>query len=99
MMKDALAMEIKGCQNSQEEDLHGFPCSFSFQAWITKHRVESDGASQLCLCCTSLFDLLGSTTRVEARKGNEHFHIPRLRATPSIEQELPSRIEHWHVRR
>jgi hypothetical protein len=77
-------VEIRGHQNSREEDLHGFPCTFSFRAWIIKHLIESDGASQLCLCCTSLFDLLGSTTRAEAQKGNEPFHIPKLRATPSI---------------
>jgi hypothetical protein len=92
-------VEIRGHQNNPKEDLHGFPCSFSFWAWTTKHLVESDGASQLYWCCTSSFDLLGSTTRAEAQKGNEPFHIPRLRATPSIEQELPSQIKHWRVRR
>jgi hypothetical protein len=99
MMKYALVVENRGRRNNQEEDLHGFPCSFSFRAWTTKHLIESDGASQLCLCCTSSFDLLGSTTREEAQKGNEHFRIPRLRVTPSIGQELPSRIKHWCVRR
>jgi hypothetical protein len=69
MMKDALVMEIRGYRDSQEEDLCGFPCSFSFRAWTTKHLVKSEGASRLCLCCTSLFDLLGSTTRAGARKG------------------------------
>jgi hypothetical protein len=90
MMKDALIMEIRGYRDSKEEDLRGFPCSFSFCAWTTKHLVESDGASQLCLCCTSSFDLLGSTPRAEARKGNEPSHIPRLRVTSSMGQELPS---------
>jgi hypothetical protein len=32
MMKDALGVEIRGRRNSREEDLHGFPCSFSFCA-------------------------------------------------------------------
>jgi hypothetical protein len=82
MMKDALFMEIRGHRDSQEEDLCSFPCSFSFHVWTTKHLVESDGASRLCLCCTSLFDLLGSTTRAEARKGNEPSHISRLRWHP-----------------
>jgi hypothetical protein len=69
MMKDALVVEIRGYQDSKEVDLHGFPCSFSFRAWTTKHLIKSDGASRLCLCCTSLFDLVGSTTRLGARKG------------------------------
>jgi hypothetical protein len=99
MIKDALVVEIRECWNCREEDLHGFPCSFSFRVWTRKHLVESDGPSQLCFCCTSLCDLLGSTTRAEAQKGNEPFRIPRLRATPSIGQELPSRIEHWRVQR
>jgi hypothetical protein len=34
------------------------------------------------LCCTSFFDLLGPTTRAEARKGNEPSHISRLRRHP-----------------
>jgi hypothetical protein len=75
-------MQIRGYWDSQEEDLHGFPCSFSFHEWTTKHLVKSDGASQLCLCCTSSFDLLGSTTRAEARKGNKPSHISRLRRHP-----------------
>jgi hypothetical protein len=69
MMKDAFVVEIREYRDSQEEDLHGFPCSFSFRAWTTKHLVESDGASRLYLCYASLFDLLGSTTRAGARKG------------------------------
>jgi hypothetical protein len=69
MMKDALVVEIRGYRDSQEEDLCGFPCRFSFRAWTIKHLVESDGASRLYLCCTSLFDLLGSTTRPGAQKG------------------------------
>jgi hypothetical protein len=40
-MKDALVMEIRGYQDSQEDDLHGFPCSFSFRAWVIEHVVES----------------------------------------------------------
>jgi hypothetical protein len=67
-MKDALIVEIRECRNSREGDLHGFPYSFSFCAWTIKHLIESDGASQLCVCRTSSFDLLGSTTRVEAQK-------------------------------
>jgi hypothetical protein len=90
MMKDVLVVEIRGCQNSREEDLRDFPCSVFFRAWTTKHLVKSDGASQLCLCCTSSFDFLGSTTRAEAQKGNKPSHIPRLRVTLSIGQELPS---------
>jgi hypothetical protein len=41
MMKDALATEIRECQNSQEEDLHNFPCSFPFRAWMTILLVAS----------------------------------------------------------
>jgi hypothetical protein len=40
MMKDALVVEIRGYQYSREEDLHGFPCSFSFRAWVTEHVAE-----------------------------------------------------------
>jgi hypothetical protein len=68
-MNDALVVKIKGYRDSQEEDLCGCPCSFSFHAWTTKDLVESDGVSRLCLCCTSLFDLLGSTTRAGVQKG------------------------------
>jgi hypothetical protein len=84
MMKDALVVEIRGYRDSQEEDLHGFPCRFSFRAWTTKHLVESDGASRLCLCCTSLFDLLGSTTRVGARKGIRISSHIKVKAISSI---------------
>jgi hypothetical protein len=38
---DTLIMEIREYQNSQEEDLHGFPCSFSFHAWVTEPVAES----------------------------------------------------------
>jgi hypothetical protein len=41
MMKDALVMEIREYQNSQEVDLHGFPCSFSFDAGVTEPVAES----------------------------------------------------------
>jgi hypothetical protein len=68
-MKVALIVEIRECRNSQEADLRGFPYSFFFCAWTIKHLIESDGASQLCMCRTSSFDLLGSTTQAEARKG------------------------------
>jgi molybdenum cofactor biosynthesis enzyme MoaA len=70
MMKDALVVDIRDTGIVKKRIFTAiFPCSFSFCAWIGKHLVESDGASRLCLCCTSLFDLLGSTTRVGAQKG------------------------------
>jgi hypothetical protein len=90
MMNDALVVEIRGYQDSQKEDLRGFPCSFSFRMWTRKHLVESDGASRLCLCCTSLFDLLGSTTRAGAWKGIRISSHLRVKVTSSIGQELPS---------
>jgi hypothetical protein len=40
-MNDALVVEIRGYQDSQEEDLHGFPCSFSFRAWVIEPIAES----------------------------------------------------------
>jgi hypothetical protein len=40
-MNDTLIMEIREYQNSREEDLHGFPCSFSFRAWVIEPVVES----------------------------------------------------------
>jgi hypothetical protein len=40
MMNDTLIVEIREYQNSREEDLHGFPCSFSFCAWVTESVVE-----------------------------------------------------------
>jgi hypothetical protein len=41
-MKDALVVEIRGYQDSREEDLRGLPCSFSFRVWVTKPVAESD---------------------------------------------------------
>jgi hypothetical protein len=41
MMKDVLVVEIRGYRDSQEDDLHGFPCSFSFHAWVTEPIAES----------------------------------------------------------
>jgi hypothetical protein len=41
MMKDAFVMETREYQDSQEEDLHGLPCSFSFCAWLTEPIAES----------------------------------------------------------
>jgi hypothetical protein len=40
-MKDALVVEIREYRDSQEDDLHGFPCSFSFRAWVTEPVAES----------------------------------------------------------
>jgi hypothetical protein len=40
-MKDALVIEIRGYWDSQEDDLHNFPCSFSFCAWVTEPVAES----------------------------------------------------------
>jgi hypothetical protein len=40
-MKDALVVEIREYWNSREEGLHGFPCSFSFCAWVTEPVAES----------------------------------------------------------
>jgi hypothetical protein len=34
-------MEIREYQNSREEDLHGFPYSFSFLVWVTEPVAES----------------------------------------------------------
>jgi hypothetical protein len=42
MMKDALVAKIRGYRDSQEDDCHGFPCSFYFCAWMTKPITESD---------------------------------------------------------
>jgi hypothetical protein len=35
-MKDALVVEIRGYRDSQEDEHHSFPCSFSFCAWVTE---------------------------------------------------------------
>jgi hypothetical protein len=40
-MKDALVVEIKGYWDSQEDDLHDFPCSFSFCVSMIEPVVES----------------------------------------------------------
>jgi hypothetical protein len=40
-MKDALVVEIRGYQDSQEDDLHDFPYSFSFCAWVIEVVAES----------------------------------------------------------
>jgi hypothetical protein len=40
-MKDALVTEIRGYRDSQEDDRHSFPCSFSFCAWVTEPIAES----------------------------------------------------------
>jgi hypothetical protein len=40
-MNDALVAKIRGYRDSQEDGRHGFPCSFSFHAWVTKPIVES----------------------------------------------------------
>jgi hypothetical protein len=62
-MKDALVTEIRECRNSQEEDIRGFPCSFPFRAWTTKHLVASDGASQLA--CVALHHLIFLVQQLE----------------------------------
>jgi hypothetical protein len=41
-MKDTWVVEIREYQNSQEEDLHSFPCSLSFCAWVIE-RVAKPG--------------------------------------------------------
>jgi hypothetical protein len=41
MMNDNLTVEIREYWNSQEEDLRGFPCSFSFRASVTEPVAES----------------------------------------------------------
>jgi hypothetical protein len=41
MMKDALVVEEGGHRDSQEDDRHGFPCSFSFRVWVTEPIAES----------------------------------------------------------
>jgi hypothetical protein len=41
MMNDALVVEIREYRDSQEEDLHGLPCSISFRAWVTEPIAES----------------------------------------------------------
>jgi hypothetical protein len=38
---DALVVEIREYRDSQEEDLHGLPCSISFRAWVTEPIAES----------------------------------------------------------
>jgi hypothetical protein len=40
-MNDTLIVEIREYQNSREEDLRGFPYSFSFRAWVTEPIAES----------------------------------------------------------
>jgi hypothetical protein len=40
-MKDALVVEIREYRDSQEDEHHGFPCSFSFCAWVTEHIAGS----------------------------------------------------------
>jgi hypothetical protein len=40
-MKDALVAKIRGYQDNQEDDRHGFPCSLSFRAWVTEPIAES----------------------------------------------------------
>jgi hypothetical protein len=81
MMKDTLVVEIRGYWIAEWSKLLGLPGSFSFRVHAAWPLVESDCAPWLRLCCASSFDL-GSTTRAEARKGNEPSHISWLRRHP-----------------
>jgi hypothetical protein len=77
MMKDALVVEIRGCRNSREEDLHSIPCIFSF-------RCGGQSTLQSLVILHSSLNPLSLTTSTDTLGGEELSQVPMLRLTPSI---------------